>query len=178
MKYPTNGKYKWLSILKNIVSIVNPNKIVELGSGSGDTTITMALSCIENNIEVSINSYDLWNNSYWGDYQKTLDNYKKWNVSEYINLYNRDFYDWVETGEEFDLLYFDIDNDSSKLLTLYNKVKSQIESGSVVLFEGGSTIRPGFEEAKSIIDYTVLTGDIKYSVSIIYDKKKYNLRFE
>ena len=57
-------------------------------------------------------------------------------------------------------------------------MKSQIESGSVVLFEGGSTIRPGFEEAKSIIDYTVLTGDIKYSVSIIYDKKKYNLRFE
>ena len=177
MNIPTSGKYKWLPILYSIVQTVQPKKIVELGPGHGVTTVTMAMACKENNIDTSINAYDIWNDSYWGTYHNTLEKYKEWGVSKCINLYNKDFYDWIETDEDFDLLYFDIDNNSTKLMDLYNKVKLKIENGSVIVFEGGSDVRPGFSLAKEKINYKVLTDNIKYSLSLIYNEDKYNLEY-
>ena len=104
-----------------------------------------------------------------------MDHYKEWKVKNYINLYKKDFYDWIKTDEEFDFLYLDIDNDGDKLLTLYNKVYPQIEGGSVVFFEGGSPMRKVFDGAKSKINYKLLTDNIKYSASIIYNDQIYEL---
>jgi len=177
MNLPPSGKYKWLPTLYSVVETLRPKKIIELGPGWGVTTITIALACKENNIDANINAYDIWNDSYWGTYNNTLERYKEWGVSEYINLYNKDFYEWAKTDEDFDLLYFDIDNNSSKILDLYNKVRPQIENGSVVLFEGGSDVRPGFDLAKEKINYKVLTDNIKYSLSIIYDESKWSLGY-
>ena len=177
MNLPHSGKYKWLPILYGIVETMQPKKIVELGPGWGVTTTTMALACKDNNIDATINAYDIWNDSYWGTYHDTLERYKEWGVSEYINLCNKDFYDWIKTGEDFDLLYLDIDNNSSKIIDLYDKVQQQIENGSVVLFEGGSDTRPGFSLAKVKTNYKVLTDNIKYSLSIIYNEKLYDLEY-
>ena len=105
---PKNGKYQWLPILYEIVRTIEPKKIVELGTGKGTTTVTMALAIKECQIDCSINSYDMWKNVYWGSYYNTLDNFKKWDVLEYINLYEKDFYNWLKTNEKFDLLYFDM----------------------------------------------------------------------
>ena len=47
----------------------------------------------------------------------------------------------------------------------------------MIFFEGGSDIRPGFSSAKEKTNYKVLTDNIKYSASIIYDEKLYNLEY-
>ena len=80
MNIPESGKYKWLPKLYSIVKTQQPKKIVELGSGNGVTTITMALAIKENQINCNINSYDIWNDSYWGNFESTLDHYKEWKV--------------------------------------------------------------------------------------------------
>ena len=183
---PGNGKYQWLPILYEIVRTLEPKRIVELGTGKGTTTITMALAIKECQIECSINSYDMWEDVYWGSYHNTLDNFKRWDVLEYINLYEKDFYDWIKTGEDFDFLYFDLDNNGNNLLELYNKIQPQIENGAVVVFEGGSEIRDTvpqmydkikMNEVKDKINYKLLTDNIKYSASIIYNDQIYELEF-
>ena len=183
---PTNGKYQWLPILYEAVKTIEPKKIVELGTGKGTTTVTMALACKENNIDVTINSYDMWEDVYWGSYHNTLDNFKRWDVLEYINLYEKDFYNWLKTDEKFDLLYFDIDNNGNNLLELYDKIQPQIENGSVVIFEGGSEVRDTvpqmydkikMNEVKDKTNYKLLTDNIKYSASIIYSDQIYELEF-
>ena len=63
-RLPNHGKYKWLPILYNIVEILKPKKIVEIGPGKGLTTTTMALAVKENQMNCNINSYDIWNDSY------------------------------------------------------------------------------------------------------------------
>ena len=75
----------------------------------------------------------------------------------------------------------DIDNDGDKLLKLYERTKSQIEKGSVVVFEGGSEERDKYvkegltkmNEVKDIVGYQVLSENVKYSVSGIWNKEIY-----
>jgi len=75
----------------------------------------------------------------------------------------------------------DIDNDGDKILKLYENVKPQIESGSIVLFEGGSEERDTYvkegatkmNDVKDVLDYNLLTNDTKYSVSGIWNKEMY-----
>lgn len=187
MNIPHHGKYEWLPILYNITKSLNPNKVVEFGPGVGYTTVTMARALKDLNSDVTINSHDIWNDDYWGNKQKTLNFIESWGVSDCVNLKHLNFYDWIELPNQdrgFDLLYFDIDNNSEKLLDLYNNVKHNIDNGSVVLFEGGSLVRDNYgntpgvnkmNDVKDKIGYEVLTSDTKYSLSIIYDKNIYKL---
>jgi hypothetical protein len=113
-----------------------------------------------------------------------MDNFEKWEVANYINLREMNFYDWLETDEQFDFLYFDIDNDGKKIMDLYDKVNYQIENGSVVFFEGGSRTRDSYssgmekmENIKDIVNYRCVTDDIKYSASIIYNEEIHKLEY-
>ena len=79
---------------------------------------------------------------------------------------------------------FDINNTSEKLETLYDAVKTQIDNGSVVFFEGGSKERDtyghdggGMYDIKDKIGYKILTGNVKYSASAIYNSKMFDLDF-
>ncbi len=134
MNIPEHGKYQWLPMLYSMIKYLKPKKIVEFGPGKGLTTITIAMALKDNNIEGKINSYDLWVDEYWGDYENTLEEYRKWEVSDYISLQEKDFYEWLKTDEYFDFLYFDIDNNGDKILDLYEKTKYEIEEGSVIMF--------------------------------------------
>ena len=185
MNIPENGKYQWLPILYSMVEYLKPKKIIEFGPGRGTTTITIAMALKDNNIDGKINSYDMWVHEYWGDYENTLEEYKKWGVDDYISLQEKDFREWIKTDEHFDFLYFDIDNNGDKILDLYEKTKHRIEEGSVIMFEGGSLERDNhgviisgakkMNDVKNIVGYDVLTDNIKYSVSIIYNKNLYKL---
>ena len=185
MNIPEHGKYQWLPMLYSMIKYLKPKKIVEFGPGKGLTTITIAMALKDNNIEGKINSYDLWVDEYWGDYENTLEEYRKWEVSDYISLQEKDFYEWLKTDEYFDFLYFDIDNNGDKILDLYEKTKYEIEEGSVIMFEGGSVERDNYgviipgakkmNDVKNIVGYDVLTDNVKYSVSIIYNKNLFNL---
>ena len=149
MNIPDHGKYQWIPILYDFVKVLEPKKIVEFGPGRGTTTITMAKALDDNNIDGHINSYD-----------------------------------WIKTDEEFDFLYFDINNTGEKLKVLYETVKDQIASGSVVFFEGGSKERDAYGHdgqnmyhLKNEIGYKILTGNVKYSASAIYNTDIYKLNF-
>jgi predicted O-methyltransferase YrrM len=181
---PTHGKYEWLPILYDFIVTLKPKKIIEFGPGRGYTTITMAKALTENNIDGHINSYDIWDDKYWGDHNLARAEYVAWGVLDYITLERLDFYDWLKTDDNFDFLYFDINNTGEKLETLYNKVKNQIENGSVVFFEGGSKVRDEYGHAgknmhdiKDEIGYKILTGNVKYSASTIYNQEMYDLDF-
>ena len=182
--YPNHGKYEWLPILYDFVVTLKPKKIIEFGPGSGYTTICMAKALHENNIDGYINSFDIWDDKYWGKQTVTQAEYNAWNVSNYITLEKKDFYEWIKKPEEFDFMYFDINNTSEKLLKLYDGVKEQIDNGSVVFFEGGSKERDShghnggsMYDIKDKIEYKILTGNVKYSASAIYNNKIYNLDF-
>jgi predicted O-methyltransferase YrrM len=185
MNIPTHGKYEWMPILYDFVVAVDPKKIIEFGPGAGYTTITMAKALDENNIGGHIKSYDIWDDRYWGKKAVTQAEYEAWSVSNYITLSHLDFYDWIKNGcEDFDFLYFDINNTSEKLETLYDAVKTQIDNGSVVFFEGGSKERDtyghdggGMYDIKDKIGYKILTGNVKYSASAIYNSKMFDLDF-
>tara|TARA_R100000315_G_C5228672_1_gene139629 strand:- start:654 stop:1226 length:573 start_codon:yes stop_codon:yes gene_type:complete len=190
MNLPNHGKYEWLPLLNGIVKDFKPKKIIEFGPGRGQTTITMALALKELKINSKINSYDIWDENYWGEKDNCIKEFKNWSVDNFINLEHLDFYDWIKLPKkdrEFDLLYFDIDNNGDKLLDLYKNVKHNIDNGSVVLFEGGSLERdnhgklPGqvkkMNDVKNEIGYKVLTSNVKYSFSIIYNKNLYNLEY-
>ena len=60
----------------------------------------------ENNINGHINSYDIWNNAYWGTKENCSKTIMEWEVQNYISLWHLNFYDWIEENEEFDFLYF------------------------------------------------------------------------
>tara|TARA_B100000424_G_C22840530_1_gene448534 strand:- start:3 stop:566 length:564 start_codon:yes stop_codon:yes gene_type:complete len=185
MNIPYHGKYEWLPILYTITKDLNPKKVVEFGPGAGYTTVTMAKALKDLNSNTIINSYDIWMHEYWGDKQNTLNFFKSWDVMDCVNLKHLDFYDWIKLSKkerEFDLLYFDINNNGKKLLDLYSNVKHNIVDGSIVLFEGGSRVRdehgatPGvnkMNDVKNKIGYEVLTADTKYSLSIIYNRDIY-----
>ena len=88
-------------------------------------------------------SYDIWNDRYWGSQYNTQNQIDAWGVRDYIQLNNLNFYDWEP--EPFDFMYFDINNDGDKIMKLYDIVKEQIDmSGSDVYFEGGSKERDNY----------------------------------
>jgi tRNA A58 N-methylase Trm61 len=91
MNIPKNEKYLWLPLLYDYIKILKPKKIIEFGPGKGSTTITMATALKDNNIDGKINSYDLWVNEHWGDYEKSMAEFKNWGVQEYINLEKKIF---------------------------------------------------------------------------------------
>ena len=186
MNLPFHGKYEWLPMLYNIVKDFKPKRIIEFGPGRGQTTITMALALKEIG-SGKINSYDLWVDEYWGDIKTCSIGFTEWGIEDFNNLEHLDFYDWIKLPKEdreFDILYFDIDNNGDKLLDLYDGVKDNIDNGSIVLFEGGSLERDNhgvggrkMNDVKNQIGYKVLTDDIKYSFSIIYNKDLYDMEF-
>ena len=136
LPYPEHGKYGWLPILYDMIGKLKPKKIIEFGPGSGYTTIAMAKALQKNNIEGHINSYDIWDDSYWGKQQTTQAEYGAWGVDSYI------------------------------------------------FFEGGSKVRDqaghiggNMYDIKEEIGYKILTGNVKYSASTIYNTEMYNLDF-
>jgi|TARA_B100001094_G_scaffold199100_1_gene193192 predicted O-methyltransferase YrrM len=176
MKIPSHGKYEWLPKLYDAVSALKPKTIIEFGPASGVTTITMAQALKDNNIDGKIKSYDIWDDSYWGSQWNCQINIDAWAVRDYVQLNHLDFYDWIKEPEQFDFMYFDVNNNGNKLEDLNNCVREQINmGGSVVYFEGGSVerdkyVQDGFKkmnDVKSEIGYEVLTENVKYSLSRI-----------
>ena len=51
--------------------------------------------------------------------------------------------DWIV--EDFDLLHLDISNDGKTVTDVFNRVKSKIEIGSTMIFEGGTEERDNIE---------------------------------
>jgi hypothetical protein len=108
-------------------------------------------------------------------------------IKDFIKVDRGDFWEFCkQKDKDFDLLYFDIDNDGDKVLEMYNGCKDDIKKGSIVLFEGGSTVRDNvpwmidlnktkMTDIQDKVNYKLLTPDQKYSFSIIYNPEIYDL---
>jgi predicted O-methyltransferase YrrM len=183
-------KYQWIPLLYSLVHSLKPKKIIEYGTEWGGTAITMGLA-LKDLYETEqhlgkVYTYDTFEVQSKGEIG-AVNNMRQFGVSDFVEVNRGDFFDFCAQEEkEFDLLYFDIDNDGEKVLEMYEGCKNQIQAGSVVLFEGGSTVRDDvkwmqdynkrkIESIKEITGYKLLTPNTKYSVSIIYNPDIYNL---
>jgi len=199
MKYLNNlprHKYTWLPILYNLVLTLKPKTIIEFGTEHGGTAITMALALKElfelEGHRGMVYTYDTYEDQSKGEigscpnYQYALNNIKHYlpDVSEFITMDKGDFFEFNYSDAQYDLLYFDIDNDGSKLLEMYEKNKSNIEQGAVVVFEGGSYTRDNvnwmiarnkLKMNDTGVPFKLLTPDQKYSCSILYNTNIYQL---
>lgn len=200
MKYIHNipeHKYPWLPILYSLVVALKPKTIIEFGTALGGTAITMALALKElqerENHQGIIFTYDTFEVQSKGEigsnpnFQYAYNNINSYTptVRDFIRIDRGDFFEFnKDINKQYDLLYFDIDNDGEKLLEMYENNKVNIEKGAIVIFEGGSEVRdnvPWMLEKNKVkmtqvdVPYTLLTPNQKYSCSIIYNPAIYNL---
>ncbi len=70
-------------------------------------------------------------------------NLEKYGVSNYVKLEKKNFMDWIKSPEDFDMMHIDVNNNGETIKLFYDTVKSYIDRGSVVYFEGGSKDRDG-----------------------------------
>lgn len=203
MKYINNlpeFKYTWLPTLYSIVLNLKPNQIIEYGTQTGATAVTMALALKDLYEESShkghVYTYDLFDkNNKDSIYVRDIESkfppdlaksrVISHQVADFITISYGDFAN-NNISEDCDLLYFDIGNHGDNILSMYNQLKTHINNGLVVLFEGGSQVRDEVEwminlnkkpinSIKNTIQYKLLTENTKYSLSAIYNTNKYKL---
>lgn len=190
-------KYPWLISLYALILQFKPKTIIEYGTEYGGTAIIMALALKqlqdEENHRGKVYTYDTFEEQSKGEIgsvprleiaKRNLSNNF---IKDFVEVDKGDFWEFCNRdNKDFDLLYFDIDNDGDKVLEMYNSCKDNIEKGSIVLFEGGSTVRDNviwmeklnktkINDVKDQVNYKLLTPDQKYSFSIIYNPEIYDL---
>lgn len=190
-------KYPWLLSLYALVLQFKPKKIIEYGTEYGGTSIIMSLALKqlkeEENHTGKIYTYDTFEDQSKGEIgsspklelaRKNLSNPF---IKNFVEVDKGDFWEFCSNkNKSFDLLYFDIDNDGDKVLEMYEGCKKNIEEGSIILFEGGSVVRDNvawmvdlektkINDVKEKVNYKLLTPNQKYSFSIIYNPKLYDL---
>ena len=190
-------KYPWLTSLYALILQFKPKNIIEYGTEYGGTAMVMALALKqlqdEEHHKGKIYTYDTFEIQSKGEIgsvpnlETAKQNLSQAFFKDLIEVDRGDFWEFCDKKDkEFDLLYFDIDNDGDKVLEMYNGCKDNIEKGSIVLFEGGSIVRDNvpwmkdlnktkMNDVKDKVNYKVLTPDQKYSFSIIYNPEIYDL---
>jgi len=188
-------KYPWLTTLYSMILDMKPKTIIEYGTEHGGTAITMGIALKElfetEQHKGVVYTYDTFETQSKGEigscpnYSMAINNVAKFGLQDYIKVSRGDFFEFCgRSNKEFDLLYFDIDNDGDKVLEMYEVCKTNIEQGSIVIFEGGSVTRDNvpwmIDKNKTKINdvnvpFKVLTPEQKYSCSIIYNPAIYNL---
>jgi len=131
--------------LYNKVLELKPNKIVEFGCLYGYSTVAMALALKELD-QGKIYCYDLFEEYEYkhSTIQQTIENVKKYDVEEYVEFIQMDYYEWLKNPESFDLMHLDISNTGDIILKTYNSLPED----SIVMFEGGSEERDNIEWMK------------------------------
>jgi len=125
---------------------VKPKVVVEFGCLYGYSTVAIGMALKELG-QGKLKCYDLWENYQYkhSTIQQTIENVKLYGVEDYVEFIQMDYYDWLSSPEDFDLMHLDISNTGDTILETFNKLKDKIEKGSIVLFEGGSEERDNVE---------------------------------
>jgi len=119
-----------------------PNIVIELGTLHGYSAICIGLALKDNGFG-KLTCYDLWDDYEFThtSLEKTLNTIKQFGLDDIITIKSADALEWCKSPEEFDLLHLDISNNGEKIKKVYDLLKSQIDSGSDILFEGGTKER-------------------------------------
>jgi len=126
-----------------------PEKIVEVGTLHGYTTVLMAMALDELG-RGHIKAYDLFEEYPYKHptFEGTTANIRRYGLSKYVTLGKKGLDEWLADPDEFDLLYIDVSNNGDVIDKVYSAVKDRIAKGAVVLFEGGSKERDEVEWIK------------------------------
>ena len=155
-----------------------PNTVVEFGCLYGYSTIAIA-SALRDIGSGKLICFDLWDDYKYkhSTMSETIANIKRYALDEYVSFQKKDFNDWLETPNQFDVLHLDISNTGDIVLKAYNKLKKYIDNGSSIIFEGGSIERDSIEwmikynatpinSVKNIVNYKLLNENFP-SLSVI-----------
>jgi len=178
-RIPSSYQYFDLGkIIYDTILTYKPLKIVEFGCYKGYSTAVMGMA-LKSLGRGKITCYDLWDKYQFTHttLNDTISNIEPYNVLDYIEFKQLDFYQWLESPEQFDLLHIDIGNTGDIIKKVYDATKSQIDTGSIILFEGGSLDRDNVDwmlkynctpinDIKSYVNYNILSNYFP-SLSII-----------
>lgn len=133
-------------VLQGLVLNCRPKKIIEFGVLEGYSTIAMghALKALGRG---HIIACDLWH--HYDHNHTTMDiaqrNVDDAGLTDYVTLWQANYYEWLANPCKFDLLHVDISNDGDVIEKTLIKLAPQIKSGVKVVFEGGSAERDQVE---------------------------------
>ena len=160
-----------------------PNKVLEFGCLYGYSTVAIGLA-LKHLGHGKLKCYDLFDNYQYkhSTIQQTIENVKAYNVEDYVEFIQMDYYEWLSNPEDFDLMHLDISNTGDVIIKTYNALKNKIKNGSVILFEGGSEERDNVEwmlkykatsinSAKQQTKYNIINPNFP-SLSILQDEYK------
>lgn len=138
------GKDLYDSVIKN-----KPKKIIEFGTLFGYSAVAMGMALHELG-EGKLVVYDLFDKYKFkkSTKEQTQENIDRYGVSDFVELKEMDFEEWLKNPEQFDMMHLDISNKGDTIERLYEAVKDQIDNGSKVYFEGGSEERDNVEWMK------------------------------
>ncbi len=112
--------------------------VIDFGVLDGYSTICLAMACKENG-KGKVKVYDIFDDYEFNHARlKTLvNNIKDYGLLDWIEIEERNFFDWVKNPEQFDLLHLDISNTGDILDIVWDNLRDK----GTVLFEGGSQQR-------------------------------------
>tara|TARA_R100000008_G_scaffold69879_1_gene47313 strand:- start:5507 stop:6088 length:582 start_codon:yes stop_codon:yes gene_type:complete len=158
--YFFNGEYEWGSKyvdvnlgLYEIVKQLKPNKIIELGVGTGGTTISMARALQENKNGGKIHSFDMFDNNFLDSHEKGMiyQELKSRELDSFVELQEGDVFDtWIKNPTEFDMLWIDLCNTWDVIYDIIVKnkfINSKIKNGAHVYIEGGHERHPRMNQS-------------------------------
>ena len=132
--------------LRSAVLNFRPKRIVEFGGYQGYSTIHMA-QALRYMGRGHIIACDLWHKYPYR--HTTMDvaqrNIERYNVEDYVTLWNADFDTWLENPCAFDMLHLDISNNGDIIEKMLDGLRNHINNGAVIIFEGGSEERDKIE---------------------------------
>lgn len=125
--------------LYDYVRYVKPDIIIDFGVLDGYSTICMAQAIRENG-KGKIKVYDLFEKYEYNHakLERLVKTFKEYGVLDYIEIEEKNFFDWIKQPEAFDMLHLDISNTGDIIDILYDKLGG---SDKTILFEGGSEQR-------------------------------------
>jgi predicted O-methyltransferase YrrM len=125
----------------NIVRKLKPYKVIDFGLLYGYSIVCLAQAVKDNGFGEVI-GYDLFEEY---EYKKSIKSIVEYNLqyyqlNKYVTLVKKDFNNWLNENEDFDLLHLDISNTGSTINLIYQKYPNK-----KVMFEGGIKERDNVE---------------------------------
>lgn len=150
------SSYQENNLGKNLYDAIiehKPNVIIDFGVLFGYSTVAMAMAVDElvkesgGEYTGKIIVYDLFEKypHKHATKQEFIDTIASYSLSNYVEIKEMDFTEWIKNPEDFDFMHLDISNKGDTIETLYNAVRNQLKNGAIVYFEGGTEERDNVE---------------------------------
>lgn len=134
------SSYKYNNLGKTLYEFVlyeKPDIVIDFGVLDGYSTVALALGCKANG-KGKVKVYDLFEDYEYkhSNLPTLVKNLKEYGLIDWVEIEQKNFFDWVKDPEPFDLIHIDISN-TGDIIDIVGTLKGR----GTVLFEGGSEER-------------------------------------